>query len=146
VVSADERVQLLVPAHRDILPLVNAVVQTACALVPGLSAAETYNVELAVDEAMVNIITHAYHDDPLGRVELTLEILPDRLMIQIRDWGWRIDAAALSAAGFAAAPGHEHGIQLMRQLVDSVSHDLSSQDGNCVTLIKIARRKRGGHS
>ena len=44
-------------------------------------------IGLCVNEAMANIIRHAYHDVPEQPIELTASVVDDELEITLRDWG-----------------------------------------------------------
>jgi len=65
----DPQLQLTLPADKRYLSLIGACVQELCGTISRLPAAASYNIELAVNEAVVNVITHAYHDDPSGIVQ-----------------------------------------------------------------------------
>lgn len=65
----DPQLQLSLPADKRYPSLNGACVQELCAMISRLPAAASYNIELAVNEAVVNVITHAYHDDPSGIVQ-----------------------------------------------------------------------------
>ena len=43
-------------------------------------------LELVAEEALVNVIEHAY-ESGLGNIEIGLSILQDRITLTIRDWG-----------------------------------------------------------
>lgn len=133
-----ERLQISFPADKGYLSLIGGVVREMCARAPGLSPSAGYNVELAVDEAVVNVISHAYEDDPSGRVELTFEIHPDRLEIQVRDWGLSFDPSAIPEPDLDSPQERGYGVYLIRHLMDQVSYQADGTEGNCVTMVKLA--------
>jgi len=132
-----ESLQLSLPADKKYLGLLGNVVQEVCHQVPGLSASTGYNVQLAVDEAVVNVITHAYHDDPTGRIDLVFDICADRLIIRVRDWGLGFDPDELPDPDPTHPEASGYGIYLIRRLMDEVVYQAAS-DGNCVTMTKMA--------
>ena len=138
-VKENERIELTFPADKKYLSLVGAMVQEVCAHVPGLPASAGYNVELAVDEAVVNVISHAYQDDSSGKVQLSFEICPDRLVIKVRDWGLDFDPSSLPELDLGSAHESGYGVYLIRRLMDSVYYEANTADGNCVTLVKMVR-------
>jgi anti-sigma regulatory factor (Ser/Thr protein kinase) len=76
-----------------------------------LTGVEVADVVLAVDEAVENVIKHAYTSDRLGSAELVLWTEPGTLCIEVIDYGaWR--------APTGEAPGR--GIPMMEKLVESV--------------------------
>lgn len=132
-----ESLQLSLPADKKYLGLLGNVVQEVCQQVPGLSASTGYNVQLAVDEAVVNVITHAYHDDPAGRIELAFDICVDRLIIKVRDWGDSFDPDELPDPDPTRPDASGYGVYLIRRLMDAVVYQATST-GNCVTMTKLA--------
>ena len=132
-----ERLKLSLPADKRYLSLVGAVVQQVCNEVPGLAPAASYNIHLAVDEALVNIITHAYENDPSGLIELTFEIWADRLVIQVRDWGLSFDPSAVPEPSSSHPPQRGYGVYLIHKLMDNVMYEEGTENGNCVTLTKM---------
>ena len=132
----NEMVQLRFPADKKYLSLIGGMVQQITALVPSLPGSAGYNIELAVNEAVVNVISHAYGNDPSGEVSLAFEICPDRLVIRIRDWGLSFDPASIPEPDLNAPHESGYGVFLIRQLMDEVSYEPGTADGNCVTLVK----------
>ncbi len=113
--------------------------QEVCGHVPRLPTSASYNVELAVNEAVVNVISHAYQDDPSQVVQLDFYICPDRLIIQVRDWGLGFDPASIPEPDLRYPQESGYGVYLIRQLMDHVSYESNTPDGNCVTLVKLAQ-------
>jgi len=138
-----ERIQLDLPADRKYLSLIGAILKELCTCVPDMPAMACYNVQLAVDEAVDNIITHAYPDNPAGRMQFTFELRPDRLVIQVRDWGLGFDPSAVPEPDLARPRTRGYGVYLIRQMMDSVVYEPNTADGNLVTLVKMAHGGSG---
>ena len=132
-----ERLGLSFPSNKKYLSVVGAFIQEACAHVLHQSASFAYNVQLAVDEAVVNVITHAYGDDPSGRVELSFEMLGDRLVIEIRDWGRSFEPRSLVEPDLLHPQERGYGVYLIRRLMDRVQYEVSATEGNRVILTKM---------
>lgn len=98
-----------------------------------------YNIQLAVHEGCMNILEHAYENQPdrMGRiqVELTLHGSPCRLIIDLRDTGRAFDLAAVPPPNPDEPQVRGYGLFLMRQIMDEV-HYCSADDHNHWTLVK----------
>ena len=111
----------------------------------GFSADDVANIELAVDEACTNIIKHAYHNDPAGRIRLSIsstaaEGQPRRFIITIFDNGIAFDSSAYrmpDLSHYLQKPRRGGlGIVLMRKLMDEVDYDNSPGASNAIRLVK----------
>ena len=94
------------------------------------------DLRLVVDEAVTNIVLHAYQGEG-GPVELQLSRNGDEVVVIIRDEGPAFDPdgvaePALDTALAERAPGGM-GIFLMRQMMDEVTFNAA---GNEVTMVK----------
>jgi len=113
---------------------------TNCAKQAGLNEAETYAVQLAVDEASTNIIEHGYGKECPDRIDITCEILEDGLKIVIYDDAepfkpetvpepeMNVSLEDLRPRGL--------GIYLMKQMMDEVHYEPTQDRGNTLTMIK----------
>src|SRR5688572_22699466 len=55
--------------------------------ISGVTNEILYDVQLAVDEACSNIISHGYADLDPGSIILDLEVHPDKLVVTLTDFG-----------------------------------------------------------
>lgn len=133
-----QQLTLTLPSDRKYLKLIGAVAQEVCAQMPKLKSADAYNVQLAVEEAVVTAITQAYHGDATQLIELTFEIQPDRLVVRVRDWGQSFDPAEMPEPDLDHIHEQTYGMFLTR-LMDSVSYEADPVKGNYVTLVKKIR-------
>ncbi|MEA3408483.1 MAG: ATP-binding protein [Chloroflexota bacterium] len=131
-----ERVKVTLPAKKKFLSLIGAMVQEICNEVPGLDPAASYKIHLAVDEAVSNVITHAYRNTTSGLVELIFEIWTEQLVIKIRDWGLSFDPSAIPEPDLQHPRERGYGVYLIRKLMDNVMYEEGTENGNLVTLIK----------
>ena len=109
----------------------------------GLSEKAIYDVEVAIDEAVVNIIEHSYGADENGEVDCSCQILPDGLQIVLHDTGCFFDPDDVPEPDLVS-PLEERrtgglGLYFMRKLMDQVSFDPCSGQGTRLTMFK----KRG---
>jgi serine/threonine-protein kinase RsbW len=118
-----------------------------CAKVPGVTNEILYDVQLAVDEACTNIITHGYQDLNPGSIILDLEVEPDKLTVSITDFGHSFEPSSAPIPDIQA-PLEErelggYGLFLIRQTMDEMDYRVT-EDGNKMILTKYLTNPVGG--
>lgn len=114
----------------------------------GLGAPDIEAIEVAISEAVSNVIKHAYRDrDNALPIHVKCERCGDGLRFEIADRG----------CGFAAPaddvipdPDLDKegglGIVLIKRLMDAVSYTSRPNAGTRITMVKRAPRRRRGHT
>jgi len=130
------------PAHFDQLePIRQFTGQAAKDF--GMTEAEIYAVQLAVDEACTNVIEHAYRGIEKGDIECTCDSDGKEMTILLRDHGRPFDPSTVPAPDLKADLKNRRvgglGVYLMRRYMDEVRYEQLGESGNLVTLVK--RRK-----
>jgi len=119
----------------------------------GFPEEQVAQIELAVDEACSNIITHAYGgDQPVHQHAHTPEIQiaicteADRLVIDISDQGWRLDSAKYQPKDLQTLIGEGrvdgYGIPIMHQCMDEVGYHSDANGTNTLRLVKYINALR----
>src|SRR6516225_7048507 len=121
------------------LPIVRATVAQLAATV-GWSESEARCITMAVDEALSNVIRHAYHGRTDARIEMRCRAGEDQLEIRIRDTGDAPDRSQICAAEVGCDRIGGLGTHIIRDVMDAVSYE-SDNDGNWFTAIKRLRRQ-----
>jgi anti-sigma regulatory factor (Ser/Thr protein kinase) len=97
------------------------------------------DVLLAVDEAVTNVLVHGYQGQP-GMIELELRRRGDSLVVCLRDQAIPFDPTTVPPPDLTLPleqrPFGGMGIYLMRQLMDEMTHRITRQGGNELTLVK----------
>lgn len=106
----------------------------------GLGPKETFDVQMAVDEACTNIMEHGYGGDESGTIEIVCRQTDAGCAISIRDFGRAFDPDAVPEPDIEA-PMEERpvgglGLFFMRQLMDDVHFHFDEAEGNVLTLTK----------
>jgi serine/threonine-protein kinase RsbW len=99
------------------------------------------DVGLCVNEALANIIRHAYNEQPSKPIQIDAALAPDgELTIRIRDWGSGVNPAELPPSPAAIDPLTPGGLGLicLRQMMDVVVFT-PQRDG---MLLEMKRKKR----
>ena len=103
---------------------------------------------LAVDEAVTNIMEHAYDNDLEGEldIQLLLEADATRFEVVIRDSGKEFDPSAVDIADVAehVRQGKRHGlgIFLIRQIMDEINYIYVHGEKNQLQMIKYVDRSK----
>jgi sigma-B regulation protein RsbU (phosphoserine phosphatase) len=91
-------------------------------------------IELAVNEAVVNIIEHAYRNAPDKPVRIEARLSPDRIEFRLYDWGRSFDPTAVPPPAFDGSKDHGFGIYIIDQAVDEVEYTREENGRNCATM------------
>ena len=100
-------------------------------------------LQIAVDEAVTNIIEHGYAGQPRGSaaIEINVDVDSERFCIQISDNGLSFDPNQMSDVDIqthvAAGRAGGLGVFLMRKIMDQVDYQYQNGKKNQLTLIKL---------
>lgn len=100
-------------------------------------------IELALTEALANVIEHAYQGASDERIEVGVLVDAAALRVTVRDWGRYLDPASYRGRDLDDPGEGGYGVFLMSQLMDDVTREPQPQGGTLLTLIKT--RKEGQH-
>jgi serine/threonine-protein kinase RsbW len=81
-----ESFRLTIPSQTRYLNLVTGLAKRA-SLVAGMDDATAAKVSIAVDEAVTNVIIHAYHNEADHQVEIEVRFLSEALEVRIWNTG-----------------------------------------------------------
>lgn len=134
---------LIIPATLESLDTVSKFIVQAATQV-GLDDRAAWQVQLAVDEAVTNIIQHGYDERTRGTIDLTWRVVGDDLEVVLRDHGRQFDPSEVPAPDITS-PLEERqagglGIFLMNQLMDSVRFESEAGQGNVLVMTKHIQR------
>jgi serine/threonine-protein kinase RsbW len=99
-------------------------------------------VELAMTEALANVICHSYEGRPDEQLQLSLDIDESRLALGIRDCGLPFDADRYRPPDLDEPAEGGYGVFLIEQLMDEVSRRPLHDGGTLVELIHYRKEKR----
>jgi sigma-B regulation protein RsbU (phosphoserine phosphatase) len=112
-----------------------------CQDVPGgaLAVESTEELDLAVNEALSNIIKHAYKGRTDQRIKIGAEAFADRVTIRLHHLGEPFDPSAVPPPAFNGSRENGFGVYMIAQLVDEVRYLRDERGRNCICLIKKAK-------
>lgn len=99
-------------------------------------------VELALAEALSNVIRHGYQGDPTQKIDLLIEIDQEQMCVCVRDYGPPFDPPELVRTDFEMPGPGGYGLRLIEELMDEVKRDTSTGEGTVLRLVKHRRRRR----
>ncbi|MGC8878334.1 MAG: ATP-binding protein [Anaerolineae bacterium] len=127
------------PARCESLAAIIAFV-TEAAHQAGLDTDAIRAVQLAVDEACMNIIEHAYQGTASGSIACSCAVDARGLSITLIDHGIPFDLDRVPqpclSADLEERSGRGLGVYMMCRLMDEVRHEFSPQSGNILTMVK----------
>jgi serine/threonine-protein kinase RsbW len=111
-------VRLTIPARPEYITLCRLAL-TGIARVRALPEELLADLKLALTEAASNSVRHAYAANGPGLVEISYELLPDRLVIEVSDEGAGFDPGAPPRSPEELSEGGL-GIAIIRAIADEV--------------------------
>lgn len=109
---------------------------TAHVRAAGYGDDDVWALELALTEALANVIHHAYGGDPTQRIDLELQVGPSRTTVTITDSGARFDPSDYDPAPLDAPRSGGYGVHLMREVMDEVAASAAPDGGTQLRLTK----------
>ncbi len=105
-----------------------------------LDTRAVYAVQLAVDEAVSNIINHAYGGESDALIKCTYLIHERGITVRLRDYGEPFDPDEIPAPNLCTRVEDRDvgglGFYFICTLMDEVDFEFSETEGNLLTLIK----------
>jgi serine/threonine-protein kinase RsbW len=129
------RVRLTIPARAEYITLCRLAL-TGIARLRELSDELLADLKLALTEATSNSVRHAYGDEVVGVVEISYELFPDRLVIEVTDEGEGFDLAKAEGHPDELAEGGL-GIAIIRAIADEV--EIGAQPGGKGSRLRFAK-------
>lgn len=118
----------------------------------GLKPGDVHAVQLAVDEALTNIIEHAYGGETWQEeVECSCQITEEGLVVTLRDYGQSFNPLEISEPDTGASLEDREigglGLYFVHQLMDVVDFSFipPSQGEKGCNLIKMVKRREAAH-
>jgi len=125
------------------IPLLNKFVDEVCEF-NGLDEMATMQMNLALEEAVVNVMSYAYPEGTKGDVDIKARSDDSRIEFVITDGGKPFDPTTRGEVD-TSLPAEQRrigglGIHLVRHLMDTISYQRVN-DHNVLTLVKGKNEK-----
>lgn len=134
------QVKFAMPADPRYLPVVRGAIGPLAEAI-GWDESECRAIVLALDEALANVIRHAYHDSAEGMIQLECRESTDGLEITLLDNGDAPDRSKICAREIGCDQPGGLGTHIIRKVMDRVSYEVSP-DGNRFVASKLLRKTK----
>ncbi|PKL11658.1 MAG: hypothetical protein CVV50_05405, partial [Spirochaetae bacterium HGW-Spirochaetae-6] len=104
-----------------------------------LSDEDAYNMTVAVDEAVTNIITHAYKNDPTGKITVSFGAKKDEVYVTIEDFSKNfIPPLLVEKKKFSFDKLEEGGLglYLMQEFMDELRFLYDNRENKNILIMK----------
>ena len=129
---------IVLPNDTQEVPRLAAFVDEVCEEL-GFNATDTMQMNLALEEAVVNVMEYAYPVGKSGQVLVEADMLPDQVVFTVTDSGIPFDPTAQAEPDIALSVEDRSigglGIHLVRHIMDEIKYE-RKDDKNILTLIK----------
>jgi anti-sigma regulatory factor (Ser/Thr protein kinase) len=132
-------VRFVMPSDPRYLPVVRSTIG-ALTKAAGWDESDSRAITLAIDEAVANVIRHAYGNRRDGPIELECRENADGLEVTMLDRGDPPDQSRICAPEPASDCPGGRGTHIIREVMDSVSYQQTGS-GNRFTASKRLRKK-----
>jgi anti-sigma regulatory factor (Ser/Thr protein kinase) len=121
------------------LPAVRGALEKVCAAM-GFDANAVGEIILSVDEALTNIIRHAYHGEADKPIEIEIVVSCEggceALSVRIRDYGTAADPATIKSRDLADVRPGGLGVHIMTHCMDHVEYTHPEGGGTLLIMRK----------
>ncbi len=104
----------------------------------GVDEDNVFAIGLAVDEAIANVVEHAY-DKAGGKLQVTCRVEGGDFVVEVRDWGKPFAPEDVPEPTLSGSLSERKvgglGLFMMRKLMDDVRFSFE-QDGNVLVMVK----------
>ena len=107
----------------------------------GVEAQVSFELQLAVQEALTNVVRHAYAGRDAGALSLEAGVEDRDIVVRIADTGEPFDPTAQPDPDVGGARSSGYGLFLIRQIVDRIDYERQG-DRNLLTLRRSLARAR----
>ena len=132
------QIKFSVPSDPRYLGVVRGAIGPLAAVI-GWDESECRAIVLAVDEALSNVIRHAYHNRTDGCIELECRESTGGLEITLSDTGDAPDRSKICAREIGCDQPGGLGTHIIKDVMDKVSYE-KSPAGNRLVAVKLLRK------
>ena len=125
------------PSRPDRLKLVRSVVHDAAKMC-GCSGGSTDDVVIAVNEACMNVIQHAYAGDPKGEIVLEIRRKGNQLVFRLQDFAAPVDVSRIKPRKLEEVRPGGLGVNFICEVMDETQ--FLPPPGGAGNLLRMVKR------
>jgi anti-sigma regulatory factor (Ser/Thr protein kinase) len=131
------------PAH---LPVVRSTVERICQMI-GFDDERTSQIVLSVDEALTNVIRHAYQQRDGEPIDIEIDPIcegPGGIRIRLRDYGPAVDPSRIRSRDLDDVRPGGLGVHIMGSCMDSLDYAPAEGGGTVLTMVRHRQANPSG--
>lgn len=101
-----------------------------------LTEQDIYSIQLAVHEATVNIIKHAYQNQYGKRIVIEGLCLADKIIFRLNHWGLSFEKASVPPPVLNGGEENGYGLYIMECCTDSIQYNFDEKGTNIICITK----------
>lgn len=139
-------VRVTVPSDPRWVPLLRAAAHELAAQ-EGFGPSEAHDLELAVNEALANVIQHSYEGACDRPIDVQFRSLrskpgPNGIEVLVRDFGRQVDPASIRPRELDQVRPGGLGVHLIRSLMDEAEYSCPADCGMQLRMVKYVQRRQ----
>ncbi len=131
----NEIIRIKIPSHPKYISRLRGIVGEVCDKL-NFDKQKAQELKLAVNEAVNNIIQHAYEGQTNKVIFVYFYLFKDRLEVAIRDYGKKVSPDIIKSRDLDDVKDHGLGVFLMEKFADEVAYDFTPSVGTELKFIK----------
>lgn len=104
-------------------------------------AEDMAQLELAMTEAVSNVIVHAFGRQPGRPIRVKADLFVNRLLIRVYHRGLPFDSEKVPPVDLSTPRENSMGLHIIRECMDQVRYFVTEHGENCIHLVKIIKRQ-----
>lgn len=134
-INPKEVIRLKIPSDPIFLKKARNAIDEICKRA-GFSSQKTYQLKVAVTEALANVIEHAYKGDKDKTIYVYFLITDERIEVIIRDFGQKPDINTFKSRNLNDLKDRGLGLYIINKYTDVCEYFFSDEKENQVKFIK----------
>ncbi len=110
----------------------------------GFSPKDIGKIKIAVYEACLNVIEHAYRSNPDNWIDVWVELQGEKFVVVIQDYGRSFEGIRPKEYDVMSAMDHRQtggfGLYIIRRSMDEIDYRADPEKGNRLTMVKYLKQ------